>query len=140
MKKLLLAILVGLSPSVVLARSGSRDVPRDGEGRSISHPLYGGFEQTRKLTTGELVVCSGRCVLAGLIMNTGPITSSVRIRNSSVANGAGVLVIKHKYTVANTEPGNNPIRLPILLDKGITVELMAASTEEEVTVLYLDLD
>ena len=135
---LALVAVVGMA-AYSAALLGPINTPRDQMGEA-ANPLYGGFQHKRQSAADELIVCSGRCLLAGLILNTGPATTKVSVRNSSVANGAGALVFVHRFAVSNTEPGNNPVRLPILLDKGITVTLNAASTEEEVTVLYQDLD
>lgn len=139
-KKLLLAVVsLGLVASAYAA-PGSANTRRDQRGNE-ANPWYGGYANTRLLsTTAEQVVCSGRCLLAGLILNTGPQASQVRIRNSSVANGVGVIVLKHHYSIANTSPGNNPVQLPLDLDKGITVQLTAVSNQEEVVVLYIDMD
>jgi hypothetical protein len=142
MKKLIYSFLVlSFAGSAFAAVSPNGVVtPRDQRGEA-AHPLYGGYANTRvTATTSEIVVCSGRCVLAAMILNTAPVASQVRIRNSSVANGVGVLAIKHNYNPVNTEPGNNPIRLPMFLDKGITVQLTASGAQEEVEVLYLDMD
>lgn len=138
-KSLSLVLVVALAAAAPSFALRNEKTVRDQKGEQ-AHPLSAGFTHMRQSATGELIVCSGRCLLAGLILNTGPRSTEVRIRNSSVANGAGALVLKHKFEQVNTAPGNNPIVLPIILDKGITVSLTAASTEEEVTVLYEDLD
>ena len=105
------------------------------------HPFYGGYSWVYNSATAEMLVCSGRCLLAGLIMNTGPATTEVRVRNTSVIDGtAARLAMIYPFRNHNSEPGNNPIRLPMLFSNGITVKLNAASTGEAVTVLYLDLD
>lgn len=137
---LALVAVVGLSALALAAKSPNNvETPRNQMGQE-AHPENAGWLHKRQSATAEMIVCEGRCLLKALILNTGPRTTEVRVRNSSVANGAGALVIKHKFEQVNTAPGNNPIAAPILLDKGITVSMTAASTEEEVEVLYRDLD
>lgn len=133
-------LLAGVVASSFAAKAAPREVPNDHQGKAIGHPLYGGYAHMRNSATGEMVVCSGKCLLSALILNTGPGTSKVTVRNTSVNDGSGAIVFVHRFTTSNSEPGNNPVRLPILLDKGISVTLSAASTEEEATALYLDLD
>lgn len=99
-----------------------------------------GWLHKRNSSTAEMLVCSGRCLLKAVILNTGPLTTKLTLRNTSVENGTGAIVLIHRFAPGNTTPGNNPIPAPILLDKGITMTLSAASTEEEVEVLYRDMD
>lgn len=105
-----------------------------------AHPWNAGYLHARNSTTDELVVCSGRCLLAGVIINSGPVASFITIRNSSVADGSGAIVLKAGYAPSNSQPGYNPIVLPILLDKGITLDISSVAGAEEATVLYRDLD
>jgi len=132
-------VVVGLVGNA-LAASHRVNSPRNQRGEE-PHPLYGGYEYKFNSATAEMIVCTGRCLLAGIIMNTGPAGTEIRVRNSSVVDGTtGSYALIYPFRVHNSEPGNNPIRLPMLFSNGITVKLNAASTGEAVTVLYLDLD
>jgi hypothetical protein len=129
----LVANSFAISPTSVPTRRDQK-----GEG---ANPLYGGYSHMRNSATSEMVVCSGRCLLAAVVLGTGPTTSTLTIRNSSVADGSGAIVIRPRFEVANSGYGQNPNPpLPILLDKGITATLSSISAGEEVTVEYLDLD
>jgi hypothetical protein len=140
LKTLGLAVLVALGAvaSVVAAPPPAANMRLDQKGNTIPFLVA---NHMRDSATSEMVVCSGRCVLAAIWQGTGPVTSSVQIRNSSVADGSGALVAIRRFEVSNSGYSQNSTPpYPILLDKGITVTLPAASNGEEVTVEYLDLD
>jgi hypothetical protein len=128
------AVPAGAYPDRVNARLDQKGQPVD--------PRYGGYSHMRNSSTGEMGVCSGRCLLAGVMLGTAPNGSPVQLvlRNTSVANASGAIIARIPLVSVNTQPGLNPIGLPILLDKGITATLTSASNGEEVTVLFLDLD
>ena len=140
-----LSLAAVLVASVALAAMASspqqRVVPRDQNGNP-AEPLYGGFLHQRNSATDELIACSGRCVLAALIMGSGPQSSVLTVRNSSVADGGGAIVLRRRFVQSNTQPTEDPFPpYPILLDKGITTTLSnAGSFGEDVVVLYIDLD
>lgn len=136
-----LMVMSLLSASVALAISPNNvKVPKNDRGQEAYSDNVG-WLHVRDSATSELVVCSGKCLLRAVILNTGPATSRLQIRNTSVADGSGVLVLgDHHFQVINTAPGNNPIAAPILLDKGISVTLSSVSAGEEVTVEYRDLN
>lgn len=137
---LTLAAVVLMAGSALAAKNPSLVETPNNQHNMEGHPLNVGYLHSRWVnSSGENAVCSGRCLLAAIIVNTGPLTSMVTLRNTSVANATGAIVLRHKYTVQNSVPGANPIAFPILLDKGITVTINNAG-EEEVTVLYRDLD
>lgn len=135
-KSLSLAVLaLVLSVSFALAAKE----PNDAAGNAAL-PENAGWMHKRQSATAEMLVCEGKCILGAIILNTGATSSEVRVRNTSVGNGTGVLVLQHRFQIVNTSPGNNPIAKPILLDKGITTSLTSVSAGEEITVLYRDLD
>ena len=105
------------------------------------NPGYGGYQWVRNSATAEMLVCSGRCLLAGIIASTGPDGSEIRVRNTGVIDGtAARLAFIASFNPQNTAPSGNMVPYPMLFENGIAVKLSAASTGEEVTVLYLDLD
>ena len=115
-------------------------LPVDERGEPINDPLYGGYSYKKVSTTTEAMVCTGKCVLAGLIMSTGPTASAVQMRDTSTADGGGTVVLPFIRFERESQPGNNPIVLPVISDSGWSIKLTAASTGEEATALYIDLD
>ena len=144
-KKINLLMLAGMivlgNVTAALALPYVQNTPRNQRGEE-PNPYFFGYQNSRVAgATTELVICSGRCVLVATILGTGPATSELRIRNTSVADGdTNRISIKHRFLVQNSEPGNNPIRLPLLMQNGITAQLTAASSQEEAVIVYLDID
>lgn len=134
-----LAFVLAAGPALAAKNPTMVETPNNQHAEE-AHPLNAGYLHLRNSGTAEHIVCSGRCLLAGIIMGTGPLTSMVEIRNTSVANGSGAAVLIMPFQKLNTEPGNNPVRLPILLDKGISVTIPSASAGEDAVILYRDLD
>lgn len=133
--------MLGLLTALVLAMPAqayrNRALPNDGRGDPIAHPLYGGYDFVRVTGTTETLVCSGKCVLAGLLMATGATTNYVLVRDSIAADAAGTKVALLTRFERDTRPSWNMLSLPVFMDSGITVKLDAAG---DVTVLYIDLD
>ena len=149
MKKNLLALVVvaGLgmiassahavkNPSVV-------DTPRNSVGGE-AHPENAGWIAQRNSSTEEMIVCSGRCLLKAVIMSTGPTATYLQIRNTAITNGSATYLVGPKYLRFNPSvdsgPGRQPLPAPMLLDKGISVKLSSVSADEDVIILYRDLD
>ena len=100
---------------------------------------YAGYSNSRVADPGEHIVCSGRCVLSAIIRNTGPYTR-ITVRNSSVAQGNGVIAVENFFSPTNSGAWVNSIPAPLIFTKGITVTLGTTVNGEQVTVLYEDLD
>jgi hypothetical protein len=133
-------VISGISTAFAAKNPASVSVPVNQRGEE-AYPDNAGWLHMRNSATSEMVVCSGRCLLRAIILSTGPSTTQLTIRNSSVADGAGAQVLPFiRFVNPNTQPGENPIPAPILLDKGITATLSSVSAGEEVTVEYRDLD
>jgi hypothetical protein len=143
LKSLVLVAIVAVGSLALAANAAEpkpRVVPRNQIGAGAD-PLYGGFLHMRNSGTDEMVVCSGRCLLAAIIMGTGPNTTKLTVRNSSVADGSGATVLYSKFLQSNSQAAVVPLPpLPILLDKGITATISGVNSAEEVTVLYIDMD
>jgi hypothetical protein len=108
------------------------------------HPDYGGYDATRIASAGaagEELVCSGRCVLAGILMSDGAGSSTVTFYDTSVAGVSGAARAKliHSFRAAETGPATRLPR-PIRFSNGIAVRLSSIGSSEAVTVLYVDLD
>ena len=137
---LLVAVVLGLSGSAGAVTQ--RSFPQDKRGAPVAHPLYGGYAYSYRNTASEAVVCTGKCLLAGLIMSTGATTTFLRIRDTGTADGAGSSLVPAIYYRVQPDTGNvaNPIVLPVLANNGISIQANTMSNGETVTVLYLDLD
>lgn len=143
MKKKLLLGLLALAVAVPsFAKVHNVNTPRDQRG-AAADPRYGGYLHKRNSGTAEMLICSGRCLLAGMSMGTAASTANALIRNTSVIGDAGAgwgaLVfgpIMFSPNINTSGDTINVIPLPVLLDKGITLTLSAG----DATVFYLDLD
>lgn len=141
LKSLGLAVLVvvGLVGSGFAAAPHKVNTPRNQRDQE-PNPYYGGYSWVRNSSTTEMLVCSGKCLLAAILRNTGASSTEVRVRNSGLIDGtAGSYALIYPFSATNSEPGGNPIRLPMVFSSGITVKLTSTSLGEEVTVLYVPL-
>lgn len=144
MKKLLSGLMV-VSFLAMAGAQGAfaiavRSAPPASGGGRIMHPLYGGYDWVYKSDTAEQVICTGKCLLAGLITNTGASTVTLTIRNTSVANGTGPQVLPLLKYDPQTGVARNALVLPLVLSQGISAQLSSVANAEAVTVVYIDLD
>lgn len=145
MKKLLslacVSVILGLSVAAQ-ADTWVANTAKNQRGEEV-HPLYGGYDATRIAQGGgEEIVCTGRCILAGLIPTTGVAGRLIYVYDTSVADVSTAkrlkLVTGFKVSESGTAGGLVPY--PIRFANGISVKLSATCTEESVTVIYADLD
>lgn len=149
MQKLLSLVLVSVVLGGTVARADTfvANTAKNQRGEEV-HPLYGGYSHTRVAAAGvaaSQVVCTGRCVLAGLIPSTGGAGSSIRIFDTSVAALAGNMVdgnlaLSALFGTLDTSVAINRVPLPMRFANGITVQLNSVAEGQNVTVLYVDLD
>ena len=140
--KLLLSLaLLVVAGVAVAAPPGSVNVRKDQNGNP-AHPFYGGYSSIRNSATAAMQVCTGRCLLRAILMNTGLDTVHVRIVDSSVRGDNADTELKAiiPFKALQTAPFAMPLELNLLMEKGIIVKLSGASNGEEVTVIYQDLD
>ena len=141
MKEMLLALfLFGLVPGVSIADTGTVNTPKSEKGEEV-HPFYGGYRYKRITGTTDTLICSGNCVLAELIMGTGPATSSLRLRDTLTADGtadnaATVMILQ--FRGADTAGTVQKINRPLRSTYGWAGKLNAgANGTEEVIAVYL---
>lgn len=109
---------------------------------------YGGYDSTRVAAAGvaaSQVICTGRCILAGLIPSTGAAGSEMRFYDTSVAGLAGNMVVGRlalttQFPATETNVAYPRVTRPLRFVNGITVQLNSIGAGENVTVLYVDLD
>ena len=144
LKNLTLAVLAALAVASSAYAVQNRKVPTDQKGMPIAHPLYGGYSVKYVTGTSETMVCSGKCLLAGLIRSTGPVNTVVTIRATGTADGAGEIAIPKVHYQPDTGAHDNPIPLPVIISSistgGMSATLSSNSAQETLGVLYLDLD
>jgi hypothetical protein len=136
-KKLIgLALLMSMSVSA-FAQVGAVNVPHDQKGYAV-HPDFGGYKYYYSNTIAENVICTGRCLLAGLYMATGPATVAVWLRDTAQANGsaASTLLFPRRRFSVDTDSVNNLIQRPIRSTNGISIQ--TPTTAGEVVVVYMD--
>lgn len=149
MKKLislaLISVVLGLN--VAKADTFVANTAKNQRGEEVRSD-YGGYDSTRVAASGvaaSQVICTGRCILAGLIPSTGAAGSEMRFYDTSVAGLAGNMVngrlaLTAEFVQLNTSVAINRIPKPIRFVNGITVQLNSVAAGENVTVLYVDLD
>lgn len=139
--KFALALLVGLS-GVAKADTLVAHTARNQRGAEV-HPLFAGFAATRIAEVPEQMVCTGHCVLGGLVMGTGNAGQEVYLFDTGAAHGAAVggtyMKLKQRFYF-DTQPARDRVPLPIRFNNGISIRLSSIAAGEQVTVLYLDLD
>lgn len=134
-------IALGLAAPAVAAVNPSSVIVPLNQRNEEAFPENVGYLHMRNSATSEMIVCTGRCLLKAILMSTGPISSYVTLRNTSVAQGNGAKVIDLlAFNPLNTGPAGGRIELGILLEKGISATLSSVSNNQEITVLYRDLD
>ena len=146
MKKLLsIALVLGVlgSGMVVKADTFVANTAKNQRGEEV-RAEYGGYDSTRIAhALSDEVVCTGRCVLAGLIPSTGAAGALMYLFDTSVANVSATARLK-MTSVFNPDATNvaatNRVPRPIRFTNGITVRLSSIGAGESVTVLYVDLD
>lgn len=112
----------------------------------INDPLYGGYNFARVSNTSTVVVCTGHCLLAGLMLSTGANTTRLIIRNTGandVTGFDGATAIGPIYfRVLDTgSERRSVVPLPMRFDSGgISVYIDSVASGEWATVLFLDLD
>lgn len=142
MKKLLSLTLVSLVLGLgVEAKADTfvANTAKNQRGDEVSAD-YGGYDATRIAaagSAGEEIACSGRCVLAGILMSGG--SGTVTFYDTSVAGVSAAARTKliHTFQASETGPATRLPR-PIRFSNGIGVRLSTAG--DSVTVLYVDLD
>lgn len=139
----LASVVLGLG-SVAKADTFVANTAKNQRGEEVN-PDYGGYDATRIASAGsagEEVVCSGRCVLAGILMSGGAGSSTVSFYDTSVAGGVSGtprLKLQQSFFASETGPAQR-LPKPIRFSNGIAVRLSSIGASEQVTVLYVDLD
>ena len=134
-------LLSGLvSGGLVYADNATINTPKSESGAEI-HPLYGGWKTKRIVNGDETVVCSGPCVIGGLLMSTGAVANLVELRDTTTADTSGARLMPLRYfTLEDT--GAYADRLPngrtLRTTKGCTAKITERTKMEEIYVLYMD--
>lgn len=144
LKNLTLAVVAALAVVASANAVQNRKVPNDQKGMPIAHPLYGGYSVKYISNTTETMVCSGKCLLAGMIRSTGSVNTVVTIRATGTADGGGEVWIPKVHYQPDTGAHDNPVPLPVIVSSistgGMSAALSSTSQGETLGVLYLDLD
>jgi hypothetical protein len=143
MKKLISLFLLSSMLGVpAMADTFVAHVSKDQFGRAASAE-FAGYNVTRIYSATEAIVCTGRCVLAGVLPSTGAAATLVSFYDTSVAGALAAAELKYfsnfdtsQTGTATTRAGHKPMRF----SKGISVKLSSVSAGESVSVLWIDLD
>ncbi|NIN67239.1 MAG: hypothetical protein GTO63_21580 [Anaerolineae bacterium] len=138
MKKLIALALVAVF--AVAAQASPRYSFPQGSDGDVAHPLYGGYDATYKSTAAEAMICTGKCLLAGVYFGTGATSSKLTIRDTGTADGGGTNKLPDMYFDTDSGARGNRVPQPIRFTNGISAEISSVAAAEAVTVLYVDLD
>ena len=137
---LLIGVLaVGMS-GLAKADVVSFKAPLDQHGNPMS-ASYAGYKSSHTAIAGEIIVCSGRCLLAGISMSTGANATFLRIKDTAIVGSAltsNMLVPTIRFET-DSSAYNKKIPVPVRADNGITVQLSGIGTLEEVSIYYVPL-
>ena len=134
---LAVAVLGSAAPADAVQK---RNVPRDQNDNAISSPWYGGYQYFRATSSAEVMVCTGLCLVAALIMSTGPSTVALMLRDTAQANGSATAIGPVRFEADGTGARLPVIHLPVVFNNGISADLNGTLTDEAATILFLDLD
>lgn len=145
MKKYLSALLVAVVVGVAGLASAAPKLkfPKDSKDNPVSHPLYGGYSYLYKNTAAEQMVCTGKCVLSGILMSTGVASRFITLRDTQAAHGGASHFLPPIYFREATDSGaleRDMIERPIIMNSGISATISSVLSGESATFLYLDLD
>lgn len=143
MKKLIsLFILSSMLGVSAKADTFVAHVSKDQFGRAASAE-FAGYNVTRVYATDEVVVCTGRCVLAGVLPSTGAAATIAYFYDTSVAGALAAAELKFYTNFDTSQTGTAATRngtKPMRFHKGISAKLSSVSAGESVSVLWIDLD
>jgi len=136
-----LAVVMGMGALAYAAPQ--RSFPSQKDGSAVAHPLYGGYSYFIERDATESMVCTGKCLLAGIYRSTGAADSLVLVRGTAAIGGtvAELMFPILEFHLAETNYASaNPVFLGMVASDGISIELSSVSAGEHVVVIYIDLD
>lgn len=137
----LISMFLGLQAS---ADTYIANTAKNQRGEEVSSE-YGGYDSTRVTSqlANDEVVCTGHCILAGLIPSTGAVGNLILVYDTSVANvsAVGRLKLTSSFWPTDTGPAMMyRVPRPIRFTNGIAVRMANTSAGENVTVLFIKVD
>jgi len=136
-----LAVVMGMGALAYAAPQ--RSFPSQKDGSAVAHPLYGGYSYFLETNATESMVCTGKCLLAGIYRSTGAASSSVKVRGTAAIGGtdAELMFPALNFHLAETNYASaNPVFLGLVSSDGISVDISSVGAGEHVVVIYIDLD
>lgn len=136
---------VALSLALVLAFVASagavqsRRTPNANDGQPIRDALYGGSDVKIQSSTAAQMICTGKCLLLGITRGTGPLATSLILRDTGTADGDWRRNILPMFSFHLNESAYlpNPIGFPVVFSVGISADLDGSG---EVAIHFLDVD
>ena len=151
MKKSIIGVILSAAIVGVFYSIGSSDIVKKAvevlktdSSKEILHPGAALKSYDYFSSTDEAVVCSGRCALYDVITASGADGSYVVIRDTATADGSGSSIMsKLEFDgtgIAKSLAAGNPNAFPIVTTYGISVDLSSVGSNEQILVIYKDLD
>lgn len=137
MKNILLSLGLVMGLAVVAGAVSPRSLPQDKRGEPIAQ--YAGGDVKYQTSTTAAMACTGKCLLLGILRETGPADSTVLLRDTiSADNVYAANILPAIHFERDTGAHDNPIPFPMLFTAGISVDQSTSGLG--VSVIYVDLD
>lgn len=137
MKNILLSLGLVAGLVVVAGAVSPRSLPQDKRGDPIAQ--YAGGDAVYHRSASAAMVCTGKCLLLGVMRETGAVSQGVLLRNTITADDTFVPnLIPLIHFQPDTGAHDNVVPFPVLFSAGISVDQSAVGGG--VTIVYVDLD
>jgi len=140
-KYILLASLVMVFAlgGVLWAENPGLRYPVDNKGYALEAD-YAKFSIAESSTTTETVICSGNCILYGILLSSGATGSYAVIRDTATADASGDVLLPNLFFTAGANVRPLDGLKPMFFTYGISIDISDASTGEHALVIYRDVD
>jgi len=118
------------------------DVPVSVRDAEILHPGAMPKSYSRFASTTEAMICTGVCEIYDIIMSSGSVDQYAIVYDSAAAVAGTTTIISRLEFEANrgSLATGNPNAFPFRTTRGLALDLSSVASQEEVLVLYRDLD
>lgn len=136
-KNIVISVLgIMLLASLAIAQIMPRFAPPvDRNGVQLHPGYYGRSYKTLSNSTTETVVCSGKCVVHGILLSSGAATNYLIVKDTTTADGSGTTFMTIPMPGANLN--SNILTVPFKTTKGLTIDANAA--DGYTAVVFYDL-
>lgn len=148
MKKLIISLFVvgfifalGYVGASAVRSFKVQDVAMDQNGNAV-HPSLLGKTYAQFSSTTEAVVCTGKCLIHEIILSSGADGAYAIVKDSATADGSGddIFAQLEFDGTGHLVMSGGSNAFPIQTTLGITLDLSSVGSNEEILIVYTDLD